>query len=138
MIIINVYLSIQTLISWIYSIFVCSANLISMTKKVMNVSFVLFTFFTNLIYPSLKMTSRICPEFFHVRNLSGSNFLCLEFVQVYLSRICPEFFMLGICLVYLSRIYPEFFIFGICSEFILYLSRFIVQNLSRIFILDKY
>src|SRR5579871_4762916 len=109
-----------------------------MTKKVMNVSFVLFTFFTNLIYPSLKMTSRICPEFFHVRNLSGSNFLCPEFVQVYLSRICPEFFMLGICLVYLSRIYPEFFIFGICSEFILYLSRFIVQNLSGIFILDKY
>ena len=109
-----------------------------MTKKVMNVSFVLFTFFTNLIYPSLKMTSRICPEFFHVRNLSGSNFLCPEFVQVYLSRICPEFFMLGICLVYLSRIYPEFFMFGICSEFIWYLSWFIVQNLSRIFILDKY
>ena len=33
---------------------------------------------------------RICPVLF-VRNLSGI-FSCLEYVQFYLSRICPEFF----------------------------------------------
>jgi hypothetical protein len=98
----------------------------------MNVSFVLFTFFTNLIYPSLKITSRICLEFFHVRNLSRficpefvQNFSCPEFVQVYLSRICPEFFMSGICLESVQNM-SRF----ICPEF--------VQNFYTGQILDKF
>ena len=95
-------------------------------------------FFTNLIYSSLKIISRICPEFFmsriclvqiyHVRNLSRficpeivQNFSCPEFVQIYLSRICPEFS---------------------CPEFVQNLFRFIypeiVQNFYTGQILDKF
>ena len=67
----------------IYSIFACSTNLISMTKKVMNVSFVLFAFFY-----------KINLSFFgsNIQNLSGI-FSCPEFVQFKLSEflLCPEF-----------------------------------------------
>ena len=38
-------------------------------------------FFTKLIYPFLEIVSRICPELFHVRNLSIWFFT--------MSRICP-------------------------------------------------
>src|SRR5579862_6616835 len=58
-------------------------------------------FFTNLISSSLEITSRICPEFFmfgicpglSIQNLSRIFHvrICLEFVPIYLSRICPEF-----------------------------------------------
>src|SRR5205823_3054518 len=56
--------------------------------------------------------SRICPVLF-VRNLSGI-FSCLEYVQFYLSRICPEFF-------YVQKKFLEFFMSRICP---VYLSRF--------------
>jgi len=48
--------------------------------------------------------SRICPEFFHVQNMSGKNFWnfsCPEFVQF----ICPDFVQI-------------FFMSGICPEFV--------------------
>jgi len=85
-------------------------------------------FFTNLIYPSLKIISRICPEFFHIQNLSGSNLSCPEFIQVDLSRICPEFFMSGICsdlsVQNLSRIFHVQNLSRMCPEIVqIYLSR---------------
>ena len=48
-------------------------------------------FFTKLIYPFLEVASRICPEFFHVRNLSSSNYLNFYYVRNLSRFICPEF-----------------------------------------------
>ena len=48
-------------------------------------------FFAGLIYPFLEVASRICPEFFHVRNLSSSNYLNFYYVQNLSRFICPEF-----------------------------------------------
>ena len=67
-----------------------------MTKKVMNVSLVLFAFFykINLSFfgSSVQNLSGIfsCPEF--VQFKLSEFLLCLEFVQVYLSGICPKFY----------------------------------------------
>ena len=58
-------------------------------------------FFTNLIYPSLEITSRICPEFFHVRNLFGL------YVQN-LSRIFHVRNLFWIHLVFVLIYCPEF------------------------------
>src|SRR5207248_3523142 len=78
--------------------------------------------------------SRICPVLF-VQNLSRI-FSCLEYVQFYLSRICPEFvqnfFMSRICLKKISGI---FHVQNLSSLFVQILSRFFscleyVQNLS--------
>src|SRR2546423_14606474 len=98
--------------------------------------------------------SRIFPcllEFFMSRICPG-NFLCPEFVQFYLSGICPEFFMSGICPVLfvqnLSKIFScpeyvwkkflEFFMSRFCP---VYLSRFCpdflyVRNMSGKFFWD--
>src|SRR2546421_627047 len=66
--------------------------------------------------------SRICPEYFHVRNMSS--FICPEFVQ--------NFFMSRICLEKISGI---FHVQNLSSLFVQILSRFFscleyVQNLS--------
>ena len=71
------------------------------------------------IFPWLleSFISRICPEFFHVQNMSGKNFwnfscpefvqfICPDFVQIFcMSGICPENFS-GI--FFMSRICPVF------------------------------
>src|SRR5205814_1430089 len=67
--------------------------------------------------------SRICPEFFHVQNMSGKNFWnfsCPEYVwkkflESFISRICP---------VYLSR-------FSSCLEYVQNLSGFLDMKNSR-------
>ena len=69
--------------------------------------------------------SRICPVLF-VRNLSRI-FSCLEYVQFYLSRICPEFFMSRICPEKISGIFH-----------VQNLSSLFVQNLSRFFVCLEY
>src|SRR2546423_1434726 len=70
-----------------------------------------------------NLSSFICLEFIQ-------NFLCLEFVQFYLSRICPEFFHVQnmsrknfwnfSCPEFVRFIYPEFVqifcMFRICPE----------------------
>src|SRR2546423_6688901 len=76
------------------------------------------------IFPCLleSFMSRICPVLF-VQNLSRI-FSCLEYVQFYLSRICPEFFhiqnMFGKNFWNFSC--PDFvqifFMSGICPEFV--------------------
>src|SRR5207253_4671648 len=84
------------------------------------------------IFPCLleSFMSRICPVL-SVRNLSRI-FSCLEYVQFYLSRICPEFFhvqnMSGknfwnfSCPEFVQFICPDFvqifFMSGICPEFV--------------------
>ena len=84
------------------------------------------------IFPCLleSFMSRICPVLF-VRNLSRI-FSCLEYVQFYLSRICPKFFhvqnMSGknfwnfSCPEFVQFICPDFvqifFMSGICPEFV--------------------
>src|SRR5579871_416097 len=100
-----------------------------MTEKVMNVSFVLFTFFYKFNFFFFGNNIQNLSRIFYVRNLSRfvypefvQNFLCSEFVQVCLSRICPEFFMSGICLefvlIYLSRICPEFLYWTNTEQFL--------------------
>ena len=80
-----------------------------------------FLVFWNLSCPEFVQfyLSRICPEFFHVQNMSGKNFwnfscpefvqfICPEFVQIFcMSGICPENFS-GI--FFMSRICPVFWI----------------------------
>src|SRR5579871_1431237 len=100
-----------------------------MTEKVMNVSFVLFTFFYKFNFFFFGNNIQNLSRIFYVRNLSRfvypefvQNFSCPEFVQVCLSRICPEFFMSGICLefvlIYLSRICPEFLYWTNTGQFL--------------------
>src|SRR2546423_6173678 len=69
---------------------------------------VLFVWNLSRIFSCLEYVqfylSRICPEFFHVQNMSGKkfwNFSCPEFVQF----ICPDFVQI-------------FFMSGICPEFV--------------------
>ena len=127
--------------------------MLSTQREVLNINFVLFTFFKNncpkfvrnFFMPGRNFScpefvrldlSRICPEFCLSR-------ICPELVRFYLSGICPEFCIPGICPVYLSGICPEFCMPGICPVLfarnlsrILHawnLSGFIVRDLSRIF-----
>src|SRR6266496_1633550 len=76
------------------------------------------------IFPCLleSFMSRICPEYFHVRNMFS--FICPEFVQ--------NFFMSRICLEKISGI---FHVQNLSSLFVQILSKFFscleyVQNLS--------
>ena len=73
--------------------------------------------------------SRICPEFFHVQNMSGKNFWnfsCPEFVQF----ICPDFVQI-FCM---SGICPE--IFFSCPEFVWFFGNEKFQTATLIIFLD--
>jgi hypothetical protein len=62
-------------INVIDSIFAYYLTLFRMTKEVLNISFVLFTFFDSLV-------SGICPEFFLLSNVQNlSTFIYPEFIQ---------------------------------------------------------
>ena len=69
-----------------------------MTEKVMNVSFVLFTFFYKFNFFFFGNNIQNLSRIFYVRNLSRfvypefvQNFSCPEFVQNLSWFICPEF-----------------------------------------------
>src|SRR5579862_1242098 len=69
-----------------------------MTKKVMNVSFVLFTFFYKFNFFFFGNNIQNLSRIFYVRNLSRfvypefvQNFSCPEFVRNLSRFICPEF-----------------------------------------------
>ena len=96
-----------------------------MTKEVLNISFVLFTFFDSLV-------SGICPEFFLLSNVQNlSTFIYPEFIQNFGIQNLSSF----ICSVYVQHIY-RILISRICPVlFIQYISRkcigfFSVQNMS--------
>src|SRR5436190_11518170 len=68
---------------------------------------VLFVWNLSRIFSCLEYVqfylSRICPEFFHVQNMSGKNFWnfsCPEFVQF----ICPDFVQIFSCLEYVQNL----------------------------------